>query len=666
MPNEDQEPIDAKAFLAFSLGPVQPFIEAARSVRDLWTGSYLLSWLTYSAMEPILDKLTPEAIVFPSMSKNPLRRYYGASNNYQDALHRKQILLPCIPNRFLAELPDATVANQIAQDCEVSCHDAWRGVQESVRAELNRKINEMCESEPSHDLKYLRDEWDRLWKNQCDSYFEVRTSVLPFETCDDDLLQRLLPDHSSRSDSDNSGGESNRWVGMWELSNKLLQSRRSVRHFPHYELAPGIDVSHKCSLLGTYEQMGPAVVSESKAFWRSFTEISVHGTRIDRTERLCAISLVKRFAWPVFFAGKSELDLNPRERRSRDTATTAGIQWLAEGDAIDWEDKKSWSGQWLHWQKQNEGEERGEDCPKDDVWQQIQRKKSEQGSAPTYYAIVMLDGDSMGKWLRGRGIYRGALQGRSRHEAFSNAVSEYALERAPNIVEDQYQGQLIYAGGDDVLAMLPTAKAFDCARKLSEAFQEIWPDELLTTKGEKATVSAGVAVVHYKEDLRFALRAARDAEKTAKHSGRNAVALSVCRRSGTHTTAVCGWDFVPTVQEWVDKFVGGDNKPGASDRWAYHLAAEVPTLRALPREAMRVELCRQVSRGDSNGQPSFSADKVAAAFDEYLSFVNDEKRLPRGLDADNSDQRSELTGQALDSFVTLCQSASFLARGRKE
>ena len=28
------------AMLSFKIGPVQPFIEAARTLRDLWSGSY--------------------------------------------------------------------------------------------------------------------------------------------------------------------------------------------------------------------------------------------------------------------------------------------------------------------------------------------------------------------------------------------------------------------------------------------------------------------------------------------------------------------------------------------------------------------------------------------------------------------------------------------------
>ncbi len=38
-------------YFTFQLGPVQSFIESARTVRDLWTGSFILSWLTITAMK---------------------------------------------------------------------------------------------------------------------------------------------------------------------------------------------------------------------------------------------------------------------------------------------------------------------------------------------------------------------------------------------------------------------------------------------------------------------------------------------------------------------------------------------------------------------------------------------------------------------------------------
>ena len=51
MPSSSTSGDAGKAFLAFSLGPVQSFIESAVSLRDLWSGSYILSWLTWHAMK---------------------------------------------------------------------------------------------------------------------------------------------------------------------------------------------------------------------------------------------------------------------------------------------------------------------------------------------------------------------------------------------------------------------------------------------------------------------------------------------------------------------------------------------------------------------------------------------------------------------------------------
>ncbi|MCX7827213.1 MAG: type III-B CRISPR-associated protein Cas10/Cmr2, partial [Verrucomicrobiae bacterium] len=55
------------AFLKFQIGGVQDFIAQARSTRDLWSGSYLLSWLTMHAIKAVADHLGPDNIIFPSL-----------------------------------------------------------------------------------------------------------------------------------------------------------------------------------------------------------------------------------------------------------------------------------------------------------------------------------------------------------------------------------------------------------------------------------------------------------------------------------------------------------------------------------------------------------------------------------------------------------------------
>src|SRR5205085_2787867 len=103
-----------------------------------------------------------------------------------------------------------------------------------------------------------------------------------------------------------------------------------------------------------------------------------------------------------------------------------------------------------------------------------------QGAPPTYYAVLMVDGDRLGQWLRGaraprlEQVLHPALVehfrksselapllsaprtvGSTLHAALSEALTSFALHFVPDIVR-RHAGTLIYAGGDDVLALLPT------------------------------------------------------------------------------------------------------------------------------------------------------------------------------------------------------------------
>ena len=51
----------------FTLGPVQGFVSQARRTRDLWAGSFLLSYLSGHAMKAIID--AGGTIVFPKVSE---------------------------------------------------------------------------------------------------------------------------------------------------------------------------------------------------------------------------------------------------------------------------------------------------------------------------------------------------------------------------------------------------------------------------------------------------------------------------------------------------------------------------------------------------------------------------------------------------------------------
>lgn len=632
--------MEEQAFLLFSVGPVQAFIAAARSLRDLWTGSYMLAWLSRQAMQPVIDRFGPQAIVSPDMTDDPLALPPAAGAGKWRA--------PGLPNRFVAEVP-AAGAPQLAEACKQAFNEAWHKLHSAVRESLEKAIGGHAP---------CRGDWDdsvrRFWDAQVESFFDVRAVVLPFAECPDAVVAGLLGSEpvteAGAAGAGRPPADGRLWTRRLQLAWALLAADKNLRKVTRYQPPPDAEgrFAGKCSLLGTYEQLGPAKLEDSARFWQAFAEsVRLGGVQVRKGERLCALSLVKRFAWPAFFVKARGED--PRALRFEDTATVAANRWLAEEPAMDAEEVRRrqgfWSGQWLHWVRRDQDPD--EACCPSEVWDRIGHKRQKQGPPPAYYAILMLDGDQMGQRLRDQ-------LGPDHFRKVSRTLAQFALEYAERIVE-QHSGTLIYCGGDDLLALLPTAEALACAAELNKEFRENWQQGLPQAK--PATLSGGLAIVHHKEDLRFALEAARAAEKEAKHSGRDALVLSTCRRSGEHHWALCPWEFLRRVQEWLKAFLPRGGQPGASDRWAYHLYRELPTLKGLPREAMLAEIRRQVDRAEEEtrkrlggGSPRDAGRTIASQFTEYCSGTQ-----PRGL--------SE--GESLQHFITLCQTASFLARGRE-
>lgn len=140
-----------------------------------------------------------------------------------------------------------------------------------------------------------------------------------------------------------------------------------------------------------------------------------------------------------------------------------------------------------------------------------------------YFAILMADGDRMGDLISRQ-------EDPDAHRSLSKTLDDFARE-ARNIVR-KHSGFMVYSGGDDVLAFLPVNRAMACAQALSEEFRH----------RVKGTLSAGIALVHYREPLSISLQNVRDAEKAAKNGGRNALAVALHTRGGSPVTVVQPWD----------------------------------------------------------------------------------------------------------------------------
>ncbi len=287
----------------------------------------------------------------------------------------------------------------------------------------------------------------------------------------------------------------------------------------------------------------------------------------------------------------------------------------------------------------------------------------------TYYGLIKFDGDRMGAWVSGSddslliqhrdawhpdlaaelrdrfpkesdaGQYLGSKRSSSpaRHAAISSALNGFSIHVARWVVEELFCGKLIYAGGDDVLAMLPVEDLLSCLLVLrcaysgdvpggdKDALYELLPvlkeddglairsgfvltgrgrgSRLLRMMGPWATASAGAVVAHHSAPLQAVLRELNAAERRAKSAGRNAFSVSLMKRSGGLTQLTASFGFGgpassaekatdpnrPTALGVLFQLRDELARPGVSRRAAYSVLEWLPDLPAHPDDVSRNE-----------------------------------------------------------------------------
>ena len=256
----------------------------------------------------------------------------------------------------------------------------------------------------------------------------------------------------------------------------------------------------------------------------------------------------------------------------------------------------------------------------------------------SYYALLLMDGDRMGRILSGsdpgdaityaeslhprvRERFHDAAQDRpdiaaylelkrsvspGRHLAISGALNEFSLQVVPEVIEGEHLGRVLYAGGDDVLAMLPAAHLLSAMQRLRYAYSGADPEDkgrsrldagaglrrlvckagfasfdgrLMRMMGERATASCGAVVAHYHAPLTAVMRELRAAEKRAKDAGRNRFSLTIVKRSGGTHSLTDEWDEPLALLRDFRDVLG---EPGVSRRAVYNVMV---WLRDMPGDA---------------------------------------------------------------------------------
>ncbi len=232
------------------------------------------------------------------------------------------------------------------------------------------------------------------------------------------------------------------------------------------------------------------------------------------------------------------------------------------------------------------------------------------GEPENYLCFLLGDGDHMGIALDG-------MNSMEDHRKFSAELSRFAGE-ARKIVKG-HDGELIYSGGDDVMAYLPMHTALNCAIAVRNAFVEIMRAACAGRAGQTPTFSAGLVVTHHSESLAEIFAQARAAEKDAKEKGgRDALAVYQNKRQHRGMHLFGKWDGMPAR---LGKFVKMYTEGKLPGRFGYQLRAVSAqcgeTLAwdgAAPRNAAAAELLRVLKR---KGLDDASSAELATLLSDY-------------------------------------------------
>ena len=306
---------------------------------------------------------------------------------------------------------------------------------------------------------------------------------------------------------------------------KLLASRKNLREFsaPQWD-GEGIP---KSSLDGMRE----AVIGDQQA--------AIKGL-LKKNERLDALACIKRF-YPLknkkrtCFDDLSYIALSSYKRVSEEYDNANLIAKFT--DKFRDEEGGAQYSEIFYYDKK--------ELQNNHALQEYKAMKAVYGEPNKYACVLMGDGDHMGKALD-------AIKTAEGHQYFSRQLGLFAKNIELTI--SNYQGSLIYAGGDDVMAYVPLHTAIDCADKVQQEFVKIMQTikVKLQLKIATPTFSIGMAIVHHSEPLDNALELARQAEQMAKHQAkRNALAIIQHKRGGSDLSIYGHWHTDTNVQPGI-------------------------------------------------------------------------------------------------------------------
>jgi CRISPR-associated protein Cmr2 len=580
-----------------TIGPVQSFIQQARKTQDLYAGSKLLSYLLFSGAKKLveLNNNNSNIIITPQIDS----QYFKG----------KQFDLS-IPNVLVAkiELSDKGNASEMGKDVELAVRTAFRQNGDDA-------INGIAKP-PSFDP-------------QIEAHLNIHW-----------LFVELVTDYSSAYSN---------------LMNTLA-GLKSIRHFGQYRYqdkgALYGERGRKCNVDGernvvvyrrTKDETEKSKNLNSKLYLdtNEFIELEWDDRitlfkiwDIAEGEGLSAVSFARRrfLNKPHELPSTTRIALLHLRDRIKDWPEFRELEKGIEGGKKD-----TWlrhSNDELYYEENinrkvffKEGDFRTEKEAETAVnnARSIHKKVTDRMKADgvkekfcKYYAMVASDGDEMGKWLSGERLSEEQKSGMEQyHRDLTTALGNYANKNSE--IESRF-GQSVYTGGEDYLGFFNLYHVITQLEEMHGRYSNYINEPVTRWRnGEPMTLSAGVAIAHYKEPLSRVVKQSHALERKSKNDGRNRFSIGLMKRSGSDIICTYEWEMngVKVLEQmrmiidelqahfsdnWIKAFFDLNDLLGNDTHWNDYLKKEMKRL---------IGRSNKMKRGEDDDEVSFNQEKEA-------------------------------------------------------
>ncbi len=151
-----------------------------------------------------------------------------------------------------------------------------------------------------------------------------------------------------------------------------------------------------------------------------------------------------------------------------------------------------------------------------------------------YYALYMADGDNLSKVAK--------------HLSSPEELSKYLFSFGKcvhNISKNDFKGEPIYIGGDDILAIMPFAfnekdgfkTILDFAARINDLYNEHVAGKITGANNDKTSLSAGIVIAYYKFPLSIAMEEVQKQlfESAKRIENKNGLAVKFIQHSGAES-----------------------------------------------------------------------------------------------------------------------------------